>query len=82
MNTPENLAAFIQQKKAVDEISIRDSKGTELIIARLGYVHMCLDEAYLKNQLQPALSELRRIGDIPVIQEADAPAQADMKMEM
>lgn len=81
-NTPENLAAFIQQKKAVDEISIRDPKGTEVIIARLGYVHMCLDEAYLKNRLQPALTELRRSGNVPVIQEADAPAQSDMKMEM
>lgn len=81
-NTPENLAAFIQQKKAVDEISIRDPNGTEVIIARLGYVHMCLDEAYLKNRLQPALSELRRSGDVPVIQEADTPANADMKMEM
>lgn len=80
VNTPENLAAFIQQKKVVDEISIRDPKGTELIIARLGYVHMCLDEAYLKNRLQPALAELRRSGDMPVIQEADI--QADMKMEM
>ena len=79
-NTPENLAAFIQQKKDVDEISVRDPGGTELIIARFGYVHMCLDEAYLKNRLQPALSELRRSGDIPVIQEAVV--QADMKMEM
>lgn len=79
-NTPENLAAFIQQKKDVDEISVRDPNGTELIIARFGYVHMCLDEAYLKNRLQPALSELRRSGDMPVIQEAVV--QADMKMEM
>lgn len=79
-NTPENLAAFIQQKKDVDEISVRDPNGTELIIARFGYVHMCLDEAYLKNRLQPALSELRRSGDMPVIQEAAV--QADMKMEM
>ena len=79
-NTPENLAAFIQQKQDVDEISVRDPGGTELIIARFGYVHMCLDEAYLKNRLQPALSELRRSGDIPVIQEAVV--QADMKMEM
>lgn len=79
-NTPENLAAFIQQRKDVDEISVRDPGGTELIIARFGYVHMCLDEAYLKNRLQPALSELRRSGDIPVIQEAVV--HADMKMEM
>lgn len=81
-NTPENLAAFIQQKKDVDEISIRDPNGTEMIIARFGYVHMCLDEVYLKNLLQPALSEQRRSGDDPVIQEADIPAQSDMKMEM
>lgn len=81
-NTPENLAAFIQQKKDVEEISFRDPNGAEVIIARQGYVHMCLDEAYLKNQLQPALAELRRSGDVPVIQEAGTPVQSDMKMEM
>ena len=43
---------------------------------------MCLDEAYLKNRLQPALTEQRRRGDAPVIQEADTPVQSDMKMEM
>ena len=81
-NTPENLAAFIQQKKDVEEISFRDPNGAEVIIARLGYVHMCLDESYLKNRLQPTLQEFRRSGDVPVIQEADTPIQSDMKMEM
>lgn len=79
-NTPENLAAFIQRQKDVDEISLRDPKGTETIIVREGYVHMCLDETYLKNWLQPALSELRRRGDLPVIQEVNT--SMDMSMEM
>lgn len=79
-NTPENLAAFIQQKRDVDEISIRDPNDTELIIARFGYVHMCLDEAYLKNRLQPALAELRRSGDIPVFQEAAVRTDMEMKL--
>lgn len=81
-NTPENLAAFIQQKNDVEEISFRDPNGAEVVIARQGYVHMCLDEVYLKNRLQPALTEQRRNGDAPVIQEADTPVQSDMKMEM
>ena len=80
VNTPENLAAFIRQKKDVEEISIRDPEGTELIIARKGCVVMCLDEAYLKNQLQPALAELRRSENASMIQEENTLQKTDMKM--
>ena len=80
VNTPENLAAFIRQKKDAEEISIRDPEGTELIIARKGCVVMCLDEAYLKNQLQPALAELRRCENAPMVQDENTLQKTDMKM--
>lgn len=58
-NTPEHLASYIlNRSKEEGELSFRTDTGETVMVTSGGYILMCKDGEYLRNQLIPAMQAI------------------------